>query len=83
MALTATATPKVQREIIDTLELSGGCGHDKGDPVVVITSFDRPNLYYSAIEKSDSALIAALQPLVSKAKKARAVPVGMRSTMSM
>jgi ATP-dependent DNA helicase RecQ len=43
IALTATATPKVQSDIIKNLELHS--------PVVFISSFNRPNLYYEIIPK--------------------------------
>lgn len=39
MALTATATPRVQEEVISNLELR--------NPFVAKTSFNRPNLHYS------------------------------------
>jgi ATP-dependent DNA helicase RecQ len=38
IALTATATPKVQKDIIENLELR--------NPDIFISSFNRPNLYY-------------------------------------
>jgi ATP-dependent DNA helicase RecQ len=43
IALTATATPKVQSDIIKNLDLR--------DPKVYISSFNRPNLYYEIIPK--------------------------------
>jgi len=43
IALTATATPKVQSDIIKNLDLRG--------PKVFISSFNRPNLYYEIIPK--------------------------------
>jgi len=43
IALTATATPKVQSDIIENLELK--------DPKIFISSFNRPNLYYEIIPK--------------------------------
>lgn len=43
IALTATATPKVQSDIIDNLELR--------DPKIFIDSFNRPNLYYEVVPK--------------------------------
>ncbi|MDI9358402.1 MAG: ATP-dependent DNA helicase RecQ [Phycisphaerales bacterium] len=46
IAVTATATPKVQTEIIDTLQLN--------NPNIFISSFDRPNLYYEIIPKDNT-----------------------------
>jgi ATP-dependent DNA helicase RecQ len=43
IALTATATPKVQSDIIQNLDLR--------DPKIFISSFNRPNLYYEIIPK--------------------------------
>ena len=43
IALTATATPKVQSDIIENLNLK--------DPKIFISSFNRPNLYYEIIPK--------------------------------
>ncbi|RQO32473.1 DNA helicase RecQ [Taibaiella sp. KBW10] len=43
IALTATATPKVQDDIVKNLELR--------DPVIYISSFNRPNLYYEVVPK--------------------------------
>ena len=43
IALTATATPKVQSDIIENLNLQ--------DPKIFISSFNRPNLYYEIIPK--------------------------------
>ncbi|HRP17174.1 MAG TPA: DNA helicase RecQ [Ginsengibacter sp.] len=43
IALTATATPKVQSDIIQNLGLK--------DPKVFISSFNRPNLYYEVVPK--------------------------------
>ena len=45
IALTATATPKVQSDILKNLGLS--------DAVVFKSSFNRPNLYYEIRDKSD------------------------------
>ena len=49
MALTATATPRVQAEIVRNLEL-GRAG--RGGHVSVISTFDRPNLYYTSVDRS-------------------------------
>lgn len=49
IALTATATPKVQSDIVKNLELR--------DPNIFISSFNRPNLYYEIqpkIKKEDT-----------------------------
>ena len=46
-ALTATATPKVQEDIIKTLELN--------EPKIFKSSFNRPNLFYE-IRKKDSSI---------------------------
>lgn len=43
IALTATATPKVQNDIIKNLGLR--------DPEIYISSFNRPNLYYEVVPK--------------------------------
>lgn len=43
IALTATATPKVQSDIVQNLGLK--------DPQVFISSFNRPNLYYEVVPK--------------------------------
>ncbi len=49
IALTATATPKVQDDIVKNLELR--------DPNVFISSFNRPNLYYEIVPKGKNATI--------------------------
>ncbi|HRP90410.1 MAG TPA: DNA helicase RecQ [Edaphocola sp.] len=43
IALTATATPKVQDDIVKNLDLK--------DPTIFISSFNRPNLYYEVVPK--------------------------------
>jgi len=48
IALTATATPKVQSDIVKTLELS--------KPNIFISSFNRPNLYYEIRPKKTPQL---------------------------
>jgi ATP-dependent DNA helicase RecQ len=48
MALTATATPKVQSDIIKTLNLR--------KPNIFMSSFNRPNLYYEIRPKKSSQL---------------------------
>jgi ATP-dependent DNA helicase RecQ len=61
MALTATATPRVQAEIVTNLRL-GQVG--RGGHVSVISTFDRPNLYYSAVERSSEEAEEVLRQLV-------------------
>lgn len=46
IALTATATPKVQDDIVKNLELR--------NPEVFVASFNRPNLYYEIVPKGKS-----------------------------
>ncbi|PSK95087.1 ATP-dependent DNA helicase RecQ [Taibaiella chishuiensis] len=43
IALTATATPKVQDDIVKNLDLQ--------DPTTIVASFNRPNLYYEVVPK--------------------------------
>ena len=45
LALTATATPRVQRDILDSLKMRS--------PKVVVRSFNRPNLTYRVLEAKD------------------------------
>lgn len=47
MALTATATERVRKDIVEQLKLR--------DPVVTVSSFDRPNLTYRIIPQEDVA----------------------------
>lgn len=54
-AFTATATTRVQKDIIDTLQLK--------NPKVVKTTFDRPNLLIKVLQKGSMPLIDIL-PLV-------------------
>jgi Werner syndrome ATP-dependent helicase len=56
MALTATATETVKKDIIKTLKLV--------DPLIVTTSFDRPNLYIEVKPKNDIKL--DIVPLLKK-----------------
>ena len=44
-AYTATATPRVQRDIVEQLRLH--------DPIVLVGSFDRPNLIYRVVPRID------------------------------
>lgn len=45
LALTATATDQTQREILDRLAMS--------DARVFVTGFDRPNIFYQVVDKTD------------------------------
>jgi len=49
IALTATATPKVQDDIVKNLDLN--------DPNIFISSFNRSNLYYEVIPKTSKAQV--------------------------
>ena len=59
MACTATASRSVKKEVIDTLEMSG-CAE-------VITSPDRPNIFYSVQARSD--ISTDFLPLISTLKE--------------
>lgn len=59
VALTATATEKVERDIIKSLQLKR--------PLIVRTTFDRPNLYIRVLPKSGKPLDDLL-PLVEDGK---------------
>lgn len=47
IALTATATPKVQSDIVKNLDLR--------EPTILVSSFNRPNLYYEVLPKIKKA----------------------------
>ncbi len=49
IALTATATPKVQDDIVKNLELK--------NPKTIIASFNRPNLYYEVVPKTSKSQV--------------------------
>lgn len=49
MALTATATPSVRDDILKSLGIASG------NPKIVLTTFFRPNLYFS-VSEIDSAV---------------------------
>lgn len=49
IALTATATPKVQDDIVKNLDLQ--------DPTTIVASFNRPNLYYEVVPKISKAQV--------------------------
>lgn len=48
LALTATATPHVRKDIVQNLKLK--------DPVIMVSSFDRPNIYLDVRQKSRNPL---------------------------
>ncbi|CAI8023901.1 Werner syndrome ATP-dependent helicase [Geodia barretti] len=64
LALTATATPPVRRDICSSLHLR--------DPLISYTSFDRANLYLEVWSKSDNAL-TDLKPLMAATKTEKRV----------
>ncbi|XP_071445936.1 bifunctional 3'-5' exonuclease/ATP-dependent helicase WRN-like [Hetaerina americana] len=57
LALTATATPEVKKDILKSLRLR--------NPVVTCTGFDRPNLYLKVLPKSNN-VIDDLRPFMVK-----------------
>ena len=66
IALTATATPRVRDDVSASLQLR--------DPLVIVRTFDRPNLHYSCRPKSRSAaadLLPLLLPLFSGSRSGR------------
>ncbi|MBI5004196.1 RecQ family ATP-dependent DNA helicase [Candidatus Kaiserbacteria bacterium] len=63
IALTATATEKVRADIVKQLDLN--------EPRVFISSFNRPNLSYSAIPKKDS--LQTIRALLGKHKGESAI----------
>jgi ATP-dependent DNA helicase RecQ len=63
IALTATATPKVQSDIVKNLGLR--------DPVIYISSFNRPNLYYEIMPKikkgqTDESIVRFIKSMQKK-----------------
>jgi ATP-dependent DNA helicase RecQ len=59
MALTATATPKVQSDIMKTLDMK--------EPKIYMSSFNRPNLYYEIRQKkTDSTAVKQIIQLVKQ-----------------
>ncbi|MEE8146598.1 MAG: ATP-dependent DNA helicase RecQ [Longimicrobiales bacterium] len=71
MALTATATPRVRRDILDVLSLNR--------PLRVVGSFDRPNLGWY-VERADghSAKMSAIRRLVRSEPGAAVIYAGTR-----
>jgi ATP-dependent DNA helicase RecQ len=74
IALTATATPKVQSDIVENLNLR--------DPKIFISSFNRPNLYYEVIPKikKDDTLKAMAKFIVQNKKKSGIIYTTNRKT---
>lgn len=63
IALTATATPKVQSDIVKNLDLR--------DPAIFISSFNRPNLYYEILPKikksqADESIVRFIKSMKTK-----------------
>jgi ATP-dependent DNA helicase RecQ len=74
IALTATATPKVQSDIVENLDLR--------DPKIYISSFNRPNLYYEIIPKinKDDALKNMAKFIVQNKNKSGIIYTTNRKT---
>jgi len=70
MALTATATPRVQEEMVRNLQL----GRAGGGHVSVVSTFDRPNLYYASVERGSEEAEQVLRDLVSQSNSDEAEP---------
>ena len=58
MALTATATPDVQKDILDQLRISAA--------PVYLSSFNRPNLFYRVTPRSDEIFYQKIQEFTGK-----------------
>ena len=71
-AFTATATPKVQEDIINLLRLK--------EPAVLKTGFDRPNLYF-AVQKPQKKYPALLNFLADKKELSGIVYCSTRATV--
>src|SRR5690625_39099 len=74
IALTATATPKVQSDIVKNLELK--------DPKIFISSFNRPNLYYEVRSKrsKDQAIREIVKFIQHKGQQSGIIYVLNRKT---
>jgi len=74
IALTATATPKVQSDIIENLNLR--------EPKIFISSFNRPNLYYEVVPKikKDDTLKAMAKFIVQNKGKSGIIYTTNRKT---
>ena len=71
-AFTATATPKVREDIVSMLELR--------DPIVLVTGFDRKNLYFE-VQKSNDKFLALLKYLRDKKEKSGIIYCSTRKTV--
>jgi len=71
MALTATAMPRIQQDILDTLKMSSNVFKS-------LKSFDRPNLVLKVVPKGsgDGAIRSAMEPLVQELVTATTGGVG-------
>ena len=58
MALTATATTEVQKDILDQLRIPAA--------QVYLSSFNRPNLFYRVIRRSDATFYQKIQEFIGK-----------------
>ncbi|EKX47418.1 cpRecQ plastid-targeted DNA helicase [Guillardia theta CCMP2712] len=74
MALTATATPRVQDEIIRNLSLGSFRSDQPSGLVRVVTTFDRLNLFYSAYERNSQEAISVFREIIDGSKQGNPVP---------
>ncbi|MFA7286364.1 MAG: RecQ family ATP-dependent DNA helicase [Patescibacteria group bacterium] len=73
LALTATATPDVRRDIIASLDLK--------DPAVIVTGFDRPNVTYGAIRATPTEKIEHAVRLVREISGPAIIYAGTRDAV--
>ncbi len=70
LAVTATATPEVRKDIIKQLELK--------DPKVIVTGFNRPNLKFGVIKASDAEKFTRILDIASQIKGSGVIYAGTR-----
>ena len=73
LALTATATPDVRDDIVQSLDLK--------DPYVLVTGFDRPNLNYGVFRANPSSKLSRTLELVRQVKGPAIIYAGTRDAV--